>query len=176
MQRAARVHGGLRPEPQARERRRRSEHRLGGPFVQIAAGMYRCDERGCTSGGRHLCAIRTDGTLRCWGDDSNGQATPPGGTFTQVVVGGESSCALRDDGTVACWGLTDPAPEGTFVALTRGQEDTCGLSADGSATCWSEAGAAQPPDDLRLQQVSCGSSCCGVTEGLSIACWGDTSR
>ncbi len=149
---------------------------LPGPFREVAAGMYRCEEYGCTSGGRHVCALRTDGALDCWGENDNGQATPPSGTFTQVVVGGDYGCALGEEGRVECWGLIDLALEGGFVQITLGQEDLCGLTAEGSASCGSGTGAAQPPDGLLLRQMSCGSSCCGVTEDLTIACWGDVWR
>jgi Regulator of chromosome condensation (RCC1) repeat len=50
------------------------------------------------------CGVRTDGTLACWGDDSAGQSTPPGGTFTTVSAGGNHACAVRTDGGVVCWG------------------------------------------------------------------------
>ncbi len=108
------------------------------------------------------------------GDD--GGDGDPGLLGEAGVVGGEHGCALGDEGHVECWGLTDLALEGSFVQLTLGQEDVCGLTAGGSATCGNGTGAAQPPDGLRLQQVSCGSSCCGVTEDLTIACWGDVWR
>ena len=53
----------------------------------------------------HSCALRTDGTLACWGLNVDGQATPPAGTYTAVSAGAVHSCALRTDGTLACWGL-----------------------------------------------------------------------
>ena len=36
-----------------------------GPFVQLI------------SGGSHFCGLRVDGSVACWGDDENGQSTPP---------------------------------------------------------------------------------------------------
>ena len=48
--------------------------------------------------------MRTDGTLACWGDNDDGQATPPAGTFTQVSAGVSHTCGVRTDGTLACWG------------------------------------------------------------------------
>ena len=37
-----------------------------------------------SAGGLHTCGLQTDGTIACWGDDSEGQSSPPLGTFTQV--------------------------------------------------------------------------------------------
>ena len=55
----------------------------------------------------HNCALRTDGSLRCWGFDLFGQiAVPAGlGPVTRVAVGGYHTCALRQDATVVCWGI-----------------------------------------------------------------------
>jgi hypothetical protein len=40
------------------------------------------------SAGRvHTCGVAGDGTVGCWGDNTNGQATPPAGSFTQVSAG-----------------------------------------------------------------------------------------
>ncbi|MEN6300767.1 MAG: RCC1 domain-containing protein, partial [Anaerolineaceae bacterium] len=43
-------------------------------------------------GEAHTCAIKSDGTLACWGENANGQSTPPIGTFTQVSAGGSHTC------------------------------------------------------------------------------------
>ena len=64
----------------------------------------------------HACAIRTDGTLACWGAgtidqdcmggnlDLCGQSLPPTGKFEQVSVSWFFSCAMRADHSLACWG------------------------------------------------------------------------
>jgi alpha-tubulin suppressor-like RCC1 family protein len=57
-----------------------------------------------SAGGYHTCALRTDGTLACWGYNAYGQATPPAGTFSQVSAGYYHTCGVRTDGTLACWG------------------------------------------------------------------------
>jgi alpha-tubulin suppressor-like RCC1 family protein len=52
------------------------------------------------------CAVRTDGTLACWGDNSSSQATPPpGADFVSVGAGQHFACAVRTNGTIACWGM-----------------------------------------------------------------------
>ena len=57
-----------------------------------------------SAGENHTCGLRTDGTVSCWGDNRQGQTTPPQGTFTQVSAGMTHTCGVRTDGTVACWG------------------------------------------------------------------------
>ena len=75
------------------------------------------------SGNYHICALKSDNTVVCWGKGENGRLgngsyshsfTPQavvdsGGTGTlsnvkQIAVGGATSCALKNDGTVWCWG------------------------------------------------------------------------
>lgn len=73
--------------------------------IHIAAGML------------HSCALLDDGTIKCWGNNSDGQlgdrtttdssvpvtATTLSG-ITQVAAGGRHSCALTENGAVKCWG------------------------------------------------------------------------
>ena len=59
-----------------------------------------------SSGAKHACAIATDGSIDCRGDDSFGQVSerPASGSFTHITSGDDHSCALRDDGEWICWG------------------------------------------------------------------------
>src|SRR4051794_39738326 len=57
-----------------------------------------------SSGGDATCAIRSDDTLACWGDNYYGQVISPQGTFSQVSAGTAHACALKSDNTLACWG------------------------------------------------------------------------
>ena len=51
-----------------------------------------------SAGESHGCAIRReDQGLVCWGDDSQGQASPPEGRFASVAAGTYHSCAVRSD-------------------------------------------------------------------------------
>ena len=71
-----------------------------------------------SAGYETACAVQTDGTLSCWGDDTYEQTTPPQGTFQQVSVGGGHACAVRSIGELVCWGRNDDgqatAPLGLF--------------------------------------------------------------
>ena len=75
-----------------------------GTFQQVAAGWY------------HTCGLRTNGTVVCWGDDSDKPPlNPPSGTFKQVSSHYNHTCGIRTDDTVACWGVVsegDTTPPG----------------------------------------------------------------
>ena len=59
-----------------------------------------------SSGGAHYCALHgRNGSILCWGENEQGQASPPRtGRYTAIVSGETHSCALRTDGAVVCWG------------------------------------------------------------------------
>ena len=139
----------------------------------------------------HGCAVRTDHTITCWGDNTHSQATPPTGEFAAVAVGSSYSCALRVDSTIACWGdntdgRTD-APDGTYADLAAGPVHPCALHTDGTIRCWGRSGILYPTDsgyqstdrppsgtftDISLS----GHLGCAVRTDQSIGCWGHVSR
>jgi len=79
-----------------------------GPASSISAGYY------------HSCAVETQGTVKCWGDNSEGAlgngstSTTVGVPTAQLVVGLQSvltvsagnqlTCAIVQGGAVKCWG------------------------------------------------------------------------
>lgn len=72
------------------------------------------------AGGRHTCALLTDGQMTCWGSDSNGQLG--NGAVT---------------GTVPAPVSVVPMPGGqTVVAIEAYGLGTCAVLASGDATCW----------------------------------------
>ena len=110
-----------------------------GPFIDVSSGTT------------HTCAVRTGGSIECWGETIEGQAFAPTGEFVAVSAGFKHSCALAVDGTVSCWGRDaygeTRAPAGEFVAVSAGSSFSCGLRPDTSIECWgySEDGRATPP-------------------------------
>jgi hypothetical protein len=48
---------------------------------------------------RHMCGLKRDGQLGCFGYVGNGVHLPPG-EFVSI----DRSCAVRKDGQIACWG------------------------------------------------------------------------
>ncbi len=119
-----------------------------------------------TAGGAHSCALLGDGSVRCWGNNDDGQITGSGDgptphtvplakTAKVVSAGRAHTCAILDDGTVWCWGagrlgqlgngatLSSPAPvqvKGlTNATLLSAHDDTtCASLQDGTVWCWGE--------------------------------------
>jgi Regulator of chromosome condensation (RCC1) repeat len=67
----------------------------GGSFVRLA-GRY-----------GHQAAIRSDGTVACWGANHRGQCNVPAGLgfARDIAVGEDFTVAVLADGTIRCWGF-----------------------------------------------------------------------
>ncbi len=129
-------------------------------------------------GNLHGCVAMSDGTVRCWGNDRQGQIGD--GTkgdasgfrpvprqvvgltgAVEVTVGGSHSCARRGDGTVRCWGSAaygqlGDGSSGEFVTKTSpvtvsGLSDAVSIAAGGIHTCAARSNG-------------------------TVACWGSNSR
>ena len=132
-------------------------------------------------GGRHVCGLRANHRVACWGNDGRGQATATVGPFSVLSAGGRHTCAIRADGTVECWGDDSvgqtSAPDGVFSEVSAGWKHTCGLRVDRSVACWGENahGQATPPAS-RFNTIAAGERhTCGIRENDTVACWGDGS-
>jgi len=134
-----------------------------------------------SAGADHVCGIKDDSTLICWGDNSQNQADPPDGTFKEVSAGFYFNCALSTEGTVACWGRdtageTSPPP-GQFIQIETGGNHACALGANGSPICWgandsSQVSYAPGP----FQQLTLGDAhSCSLKADETVECWGDGS-
>jgi alpha-tubulin suppressor-like RCC1 family protein len=127
-------------------------------FQQISAGAY------------HTCGLTSDGAVRCWGSNANGQlgdgtgfdhssatviALGGVGTAKQIAAGFQHTCAVMTDGSLRCWGSNVNAAIG-----------------DGGTT---DRLAPVAITDLgtSVQQVTAGHdhTCALMTDG-SVRCWG----
>ncbi len=50
------------------------------------------------------CGLLTDGALKCWGANDQGQSDPPEGVYDAVSVGSYHACAIDRDSLPRCWG------------------------------------------------------------------------
>ena len=164
-------------------------------FVPVAvAARAALRFRSISAGAEHTCAVATDGTAWCWGDNKNGQLgdrtrntrTRPSAVasrlrFRSMSASYESTCALAESGAAYCWGGLGTAP----VAVAQGHrfgslevgDRICGLTADSTAMCWREvegdSGPTAVPGGLRFARLIPGSNAdCGVTADGAGWCWG----
>jgi alpha-tubulin suppressor-like RCC1 family protein len=106
-------------------------------------------------GSRHSCGLLTDGSVYCWGDNTDGmlgdgtaveQRTPVKvldlSGVTAISAGGAKTCAVMDDRSVRCWSSNPGGSLGTGVigpAATpteiEGLEDVANLSVSATHAC-----------------------------------------
>ena len=126
-----------------------------------------------SSGGWHTCVILDDGSVSCWGWDSDGQLGD--GEFKSGGEGVGRDVLPRPT-------PTDSLGEGrTAVAIDSGPRSTCVILDDGSISCWGD-GYGDSPAKLSLDMgqnatathISLGSSHgCAILDDGSVNCWGD---
>jgi cysteine-rich repeat protein len=91
-------------------------------------------------GDRNTCALLDDGTVRCWGDNHQGEAgyghtdfiTGVPSTLDAVALGADAValaagwhhvCAVLEDGTVRCWGVNGSGQLGLGHTETIGDDE-----------------------------------------------------
>jgi len=130
-----------------------------------------------TAGRDHTCASIPDGTIYCWGSNSNGQlgtgdtsyllsASPRLvvgiSTASNIAAGAMHTCAVVDNGAVKCWGTGAKFRLG--LASSYAQNDV--------STPTSVAGLS----GLTVVQVSAGTSqSCVLLNTKAVKCWGDNA-
>lgn len=125
------------------------------------------------TGELHSCAVRSNGSVACWGDGFSGalggsQAgslvprTVPGvSNAVSVVAGGGFSCARLADNSVVCWGSNNNGQLGNGVDLSDGENP--------------------PPTSLlpvavllpSVSDLSAGDGFACATSSGSLYCWGE---
>jgi alpha-tubulin suppressor-like RCC1 family protein len=156
---------------------------MGAALPAVALGLGVKD---VAAGSKHTCAILSDDSVKCWGDNAYGQLglgdaaargcaaaqmgdglprvdLGPGRTAVKLDLGDRHSCAVLDDGAVKCWGLNSYGQLGVGDAVTRG--DAAG-----------QMGAALPAVQLAARAIDVsagGRHTCALLADRSVQCWGD---
>lgn len=135
---------------------------LGGSARQIEAGQS------------HTCAVMTSGSMRCWGNDSDGQ-----------IGNGAASGPVADPGAQG-----DLSVGSEVASIGLGGNHTCALLTSGQAKCWGAASAGQlgygdttdraapPAESIQLATssaflISAGQShSCAMRSNGGVRCWG----
>jgi alpha-tubulin suppressor-like RCC1 family protein/predicted esterase len=146
------------------------------------------------AGGENSCALATDGSAWCWGDNRNGNVgdrtrvtrrapTRVAGTVRfRAISLFDIPCAVAESGSTYCWGGLSTTP---VVVPRRNRSEygfygtrSCDLTADSAVVCWgfedSSASARTLPGGLRLRRLSLGTFACGLTADGAAYCWGQS--
>ena len=135
------------------------------PLTSIAAG----DD--------HLCGLRPNGVIDCWGNNKSRQSAAPDARFTAVSARGLVSCGILTDGTVRCWGNSGnrqlDVPDGVFTAISVGTVHVCGIRESGEVVCWGSGAVGVDPPAGRFTTISAGATSltCGLRVNGKPECW-----
>ncbi len=136
-------------------------------------------------GAFHVCALLTDGTVRCWGNNKFGQVglapdrsettCDPGDGFDvgcqrrpraveglsnvrQITAGRNHTCALLMDGSVRCWGLNDSGQIGNGMVESQDAPRIAPTAVTGLSNV--------------TQVAAGGSHTCALLMDGTVRCWG----
>jgi Regulator of Chromosome Condensation (RCC1) repeat protein len=131
------------------------------------------------NGGPAICAVISDGSIWCWGDNTDGllghgdtvanvsyarqvmaNATTPFTGAVEVRVGPASACARKTDGSVWCWGDNSYAELGFVSTTTTNSPFPVQVSLLGAATHLGE---------------SPWLTFCAIIQDTSVVCWGENN-
>ncbi|NTF18138.1 hypothetical protein G6L37_06945 [Agrobacterium rubi] len=145
------------------------------------------------TGDRHTCAVKTNGSVYCFGSGGSGRlglgdttnrlvptAVPAlSSGVAAIAPGGIQTCALKTDGSVLCFGngVTTPTkvnalPPSTKIAAFG--DRICAITADGGLYCWAGTGTPQKVAGMETGVVNVGTGYayqCAVKSDGTLWCW-----
>ena len=118
----------------------------------------------------HACALKDDQSIVCWGSNTDGKATAPGGTFLDVAVADTISCGVQTDGDLECWGsdaqgIVTGEPAGEWVAVKCSTATCCAADTSGDIACWGS-------DTTGIVTGSSGAQCADVASSARVVVFG----
>jgi alpha-tubulin suppressor-like RCC1 family protein len=191
--------------------------------VPVQESTHASDWSAVTGGFAHTCAVKTSGTLWCWGSNSNGQfgdgstagsdfpvqETTDARDWAAVSAGQAHTCAVKTSGTLWCWGYNSngqlgdagtvdsavPVQESTHAsdwdAVTARYAYTCAVKTAGTLWCWGSNSSGQLGDGtttgsaVPVQESTHASDwaavsarylhTCAIKTAGTLWCWGSNS-
>ncbi len=149
---------------------------------EIPAGLN--DVMAIAGGSLHSLALKGDGTVVVWGDNSTSQKNVPAGLANVVAIaaGNNHSLALKDDGTVVTWGATTsgvttlPTGLAGVVAVAGGGYHSLALKDDGTVVGWGDNNFGQTDIPAGLDHVMAiaggGSHNLALRDDGTVVAWG----
>jgi hypothetical protein len=122
-------------------------------------------------------ALRPNGTVVVWGDNTYGQTNVPAGLSNVVAIsaGGAHCLALKGDGTAVSWGAYKTVPAGlsNVVAVAGGDSGSLFLRADGTVAA---TGTAVPANVTNIIAIAAGGAhYLALKADGTVTGWGDNS-
>ena len=134
------------------------------------------------AGRNHTCITEPSGKLHCWGNDTDGQASPPTGSYVEMSAGNAHTCAIDKSAALRCWGGDQKGqssePSGSFVQVSAGGLHTCAIDKSNKLHCWGDDdhGQSSPPSGSFAEVSAGGSHSCAIDDANKLHCWGDDSK
>lgn len=138
---------------------------VGGLVTKVAVGQD------------HTCAILSNQTLKCWGNNSSGKlgynstttvfaqnatAIQLGANVTDVALGSQHTCALLSTGKVKCWGNYKMVGRDVSKNIASGEVGSISITSAGEVALGANA-----------TKISAGQAhTCALLETGNIKCWG----
>jgi alpha-tubulin suppressor-like RCC1 family protein len=115
-------------------------------WVDSSGATVRAAPSAVAAGVGHSLALKAEGTIAVWGDNSHGQLnTPPSATNVVAIAAGDyHSLALKADGTVLAWGdnshgqINIPATATNIIAISARGYNSLAVKADGTVLGWGD--------------------------------------
>ena len=138
------------------------------------------------AGPDHALALKADGAVVGWGDNSSGESSQPAGVSNLVGVacGGLYSLGLKSDGTVFGWGNSynnrfPPAGLSNIVAIAAGNDNSVALQNNGTVFDWGVNGYGEtniPASATNVVAVAAGFNHVLALRGDgTVTAWGDNT-